>query len=61
MSDRDKRSEYRGDVQYEIWRSGGNPDLADDECIDDCYDAGSYPEECAVTEIRRQRRGDPNE
>jgi len=58
---RDERDELRGDVWYEVWRSGGNPDLVDDDRLDDCLDSGAYPEECAMSEVRRQRRRHNNE
>lgn len=49
------RRKYQADVEYEVWRSGGNPDLVDRECTDDCFDEGRYPEECAMDELKCQR------
>lgn len=51
----EKRSKFRGDVWYDTWRFGGNPDLVDDDRVDDCFDSGVYSDECAIKEIRRQR------
>lgn len=54
--ERKARQEYAGDVMYEVWRSGGNPDLVDYDCTDDCYYDGRDSDSCARDEIRRQRR-----
>ena len=49
---------YRGDVTYDVWRRGGNPDQVDyDEIRDDFYD-GLSPDESATRAIRRQRGRD---
>ena len=52
----DKRNAFRGDVWFEVWRSGGDPDAVDDDRIDDCYDSGACAVECASAELRKQRR-----
>ncbi|MFA5385517.1 MAG: hypothetical protein WC364_12850 [Eubacteriales bacterium] len=50
-----ERREYYGDVTYEIWRRGGNPDEIDYDRLDDyCYE-GLYSAEAATLELRRQR------
>ena len=45
---------YQGDVFYEVWRSGGNPDAVDYDRVRDCYSDGDEPECCASSELRRQ-------
>ena len=50
------RNDYRGDVLYDVWRSGGNPDAVDYDRVDDAYAAGDYAEDVAASEVRRQRR-----
>ena len=50
------RKGYEGDVWYEVWRRGGNPDLVDSDRVQDCYDEGLYSEETASRELTRQRR-----
>jgi len=50
-----KDSDYFGDVLYDVWLLGGNPDLIDrDTCQDDRYE-GLWPEESANRELRRQK------
>jgi len=58
MMSRDRREEerqYHGDVEYEVWRSGGNPDLVDYDRVQDRFYDGQYPEQTASEELRRQR------
>lgn len=49
------RDDYYGDVIYEVWRSGGNPDTVDYDDLDDYRYEGLYPDEAALCELRRQR------
>ncbi len=51
-SDRDR---FHGDVVYEVWRSGGNPDAVDYDCTQSCYSDGVDASGCASEELRRQR------
>ena len=51
---RDRR-EYEGDVFYDVWRSGGNPDRIDYDRVEDSRWEGLYPEEAAYRELRSQR------
>jgi hypothetical protein len=51
--DRERR-EYEADVEYAVWRNGGNPDQVNRDRVDDCYYAGRYHEEAATAELRRQ-------
>ena len=48
--------DYEYDVQYEVWRKGGNPDRVDSDRIEDYYEEGLYSEEAAQREINIQRR-----
>ena len=54
------KKDYEYDVQYEVWRAGGNPDEIDANRVDDCYDDGLCSEEAAQIEINAQfkRRGE---
>jgi len=49
------RHEYEGDVVYEVWRSGGNPDALHPDSVDDSYWSGESPETCAHRELQRQQ------
>ena len=52
---REEEREERADVDYEVWRSGGNPDNVDyDRVSDGIYD-GLSSEQIASREIRIQR------
>ena len=59
MRSREEREEehrnYRGDVFYDVWRSGGNPDRVDYDRVRDCYYDGVRHEDCASSELWRQR------
>jgi hypothetical protein len=47
--------EYWGDVVYEVWRSGGNPDRVDDDRVMDDYYDHAEPEDSAMRELRRMQ------
>ena len=53
MSNRD---DYYGDVIYEVWRSGGNPDLVDYDRCDD-YMADRLDEYIAAHKEMKLQRG----
>lgn len=40
-----RRRDFEGDVFYEAWRRGLNPDRATD-CAMDCYHDGRTPDQC---------------
>jgi hypothetical protein len=53
--------DFLGDVYYEVWRRGGNPDRVDEDRVLDCMYDGRSAEECAdryMSEVwrRRERR-----
>jgi hypothetical protein len=52
---REDRRRYIADVEYEVWRNGGDIDRVDrDRVVDSYYDGRS--EDCAASaELRRQR------
>lgn len=50
----DDRRRYEGDVVYEVWRSGRNPDAIDYERVRDSYYQGVEAEYAAEREIRAQ-------
>lgn len=52
---REEQRKYEGDVSYEVWRRGGNPDRIDDDRVGDSYDNGLSHEQAASKEIRAQR------
>jgi hypothetical protein len=49
------RQDYLGDVWYDVWRAGGDPDRVDPDCVEDSRWDGLWPEEAAEAELRRQR------
>lgn len=49
---------YYGDVIYDVWRAGGNPDLVDADRCSWRQDEGLSAEDCAASELRAQRRRD---
>ena len=53
---REEEEKYQGDVAYEVWRSGGNPDAVDRDRVAGYYWEGWEPEDAARSELRRQRR-----
>ncbi len=52
--ERKERKEYEGDVAYEAWRRGHNPDNFT-ECAVDCYYDGKSPKQCVDDTVRRIR------
>lgn len=44
-----------GDVYYEVWRRGGNPDAVDDDRVRDAEYCGDTAEEIAHAELWRQQ------
>ncbi len=55
MYDRQKRTDFNGDVVYDVWRNGGNPDEIDEVRLDEAYWDGYEADEFAQSEVRRQR------
>jgi hypothetical protein len=53
---RKTRREYEGDVFYEVWRAGGNPDAINFDRVEDRRWDEWEPEETAADELRRHRR-----
>lgn len=53
--DREKQDRYRGDVIYDVWRSGGNVDRIDYDRVTDGYYDGRDAESMAASELRRMR------
>jgi hypothetical protein len=49
------RREYHGDVTYEVWRSGGNPDRLDYDRVEDHRWNDLRPNEAARCELNRWR------
>lgn len=59
---RDEQRRFEGDVVYEVWRGGGNPDRINDDGLADAYYSGRYAEDVAAEELRHQRqRREPEE
>jgi len=52
---REEMRKYDGDVAYQVWRNGGNPDMCDPDRVNDRYWEGQSADEAASGEIRRQR------
>ena len=55
-NERREAEDFRGDVIYDVWRSGGNPDLVDYDYVDDRRYDGCEADDVAAEELRRQRR-----
>ncbi len=53
MPDRDRR-DWEGDVVYDVWRSGHNPDAIDRDRLSDRYYNGQDADEAARAENRLQ-------
>ena len=53
------RDPYFGDVIYDVWRNGGDPDYVDRDDVDDCRYEGLYAEEAAVWILQQQREVTP--
>jgi hypothetical protein len=52
--EREERREFEGDVFYDAWRRGLDPDRAV-QCADDCREAGRTPEQCVDGLAQRER------
>jgi len=52
---REEERQYRFDVEYEVWRSGGNMDLVDYYRVQDAFHAGADVSDAARSELRAQR------
>ena len=50
------RREYEGDVTYDVWRAGGNPDAIDRDRVDDHWREGDDVDIATRDEMRHQRR-----
>ena len=50
---------YCGDVEYEVWRRGGNPDCVDRDRLADYEYDGRSAESAARAELERQRPLEP--
>ena len=51
----EERRQYHGDVTYDVWCSGGNPDRIDYDRVEDCRYAGETAEQCAASHMGRIR------
>lgn len=52
---REEERSYRGDVTYDVWRSGGNVDRINDDRVSRAFDDGLSHEQAARAELQRQR------
>ena len=52
---RDEQQRYNGDVWYEVWRGGGNPDSVSYDRLHDYRSDGLSPDDAATRELRRQQ------
>lgn len=52
---REEERQYRGDVFYNVWRNGGNPDRINYDRVSDSFRDGIYHEDAALREMRAQR------
>ena len=56
MRNYDDFENYRGDIIYDTWLSGGNPDIIDDDQLRDAYERDEPEHWVVEDEVRRQRR-----
>ena len=58
MRNHDERRKFEGDVIYEVWRSGGNPDAVDYNRLDDYWydELDAYEAADRELQIQRQNR-----
>lgn len=54
---REEEREYAGDVSYEVWRNGGDPDSVDPDHTEHSFDRGLDVDECARHRGHYPRRG----
>lgn len=52
---REERRQYHNDVEYEVWRRGGNPGMVDYDRVEDRYYDGHEADATARRELERQR------
>lgn len=52
---REEERRYNADVDYEVWRNGGDTDRIDYDRVRDNRDSGYCPEESAKVELNRQK------
>lgn len=50
---REEEGRFEADVEYEVWRSGGNPDMVDRDRVQDW---SPDVEGAAKSELKRQRK-----
>ncbi|WP_155837250.1 hypothetical protein [Aneurinibacillus terranovensis] len=50
-----KFEDYKADVTFDVWMSGGNVDSIDMDMVRDYYYSGYYPEETANSICQRTR------
>lgn len=55
-SEQERRREYEGDVIYDVWRAGGNPDAVDLDAVGEHYYYGDEAEATVRDELSEQRR-----
>ena len=53
---REERRAYEADVEYKVWRSGGNPDNVNYDRIEEHFYNGDYSESAAAHEMKMQQR-----
>ena len=59
---RKERLEYEADVEYEVWRSGGNPDRVNRDRVNDSWYGDRDVDSAARRELNMQRpRHEPEE
>lgn len=56
---REEQRKYQGDVWYEVWRSGRDPDMIDHDRVSRNYYDGMDYQDAARVELRHQRPPEP--
>ena len=52
---REEERRYEGDVVYNVWRNGGNPDRVNLDRVDEHFDRGDQSDQATRDELRHQR------
>lgn len=59
-AERDReREEYRSEVVYRVWKSGGNPDAVSYDRVENAYWGHRSEGSAVADELRRQRPPEP--
>ena len=58
---REEERRYEGDVVYDVWRNGGNPDRVNLDRVQEHFDSGDQSDYATRDELRHQRPPQPED